>query len=418
MSGMNAQVLETTPGIPETAGRNGQTRDGRKINILFMIDTFFGVGGTEKQLLELIARLDKRKFSCYVCPFYFSEEMLSRVTQLGAQVWPTPIKRIYGLSGLRQAFGLISKMHRCKIDIVSTFHFAADTYGVLVAKLAGVPCVVSNRRDTGDHHHNKYSLLIKMLNPLVDRYFAVCDAVASHITEDYGVDRNKVRTIHSGIDLSKTPRVGRDKLEALRARHGIARDAFVVGNISHLRPEKGYDVFFEAIRRVKPEIPGLKVLAVGSILPSEKPFLDRIMRFARDKGIEENLILTGYVSNATDYIGLMDIACLTAVRNEGFSNALLEEMMFGKPVIATDVGGNREAIVHKESGIIIPPNDAEALASWILKLYRDPGLRKRLGQAAKKRVHAYFRIEKTVSEFEKQYVELYREANKQMGVRR
>jgi len=395
------------PEIIKQKGNGAALSPDKKINILFMTDTFYGVGGTEKQLLELIQRLDKTKFTCYICPFYFSEEMLHRVSKLGVVTWPSPIQRIYGWSGVHQAFSIISKIRQYKIEIVSTFHFAADTYGVLISKLAGVPCIISNRRDTGCHRHNKYAFLIKMLDPLVSQYFAVCHAVADHINKDYKVEQNKIRTIYNGIDIDKTQKVQTRKLDELRKRYKIKDDTFVIGNISHLRPEKGYDIFFEAIRLVKPQIPNLKVFAVGSVLPTEKEFVNRLKQFAKDKGIDENLVITGYVDNATDFVHMMDIACLTAVSNEGFSNALLEEMTLGKAIIATDVGGNKEAIVDGESGIIIPPRDPEALASSILKLYHQPALRKRMGKAAVKRVKACFLIDKTISELEDHYLSLY-----------
>lgn len=374
-----------------------------------MLDTFYGVGGTEKQVLELIQRLDKRKFACFICPFYFSEAMLIRVSELGATPWPAPIQRVYGWSGIRQAFSIIAKIKRHKIDIVNTFHFCSDTYGVVVSKLAGVPCIISNRRDTGGHRHKKYPRLIRLLDPLVSQYFAVCEAVGAHIEQDYEVEKGKVTTIYSGIDADKT-KVNPEKVKEIRKRYNITDETFVIGNLSHLRPEKGYDTFFEAIRRVKPEIPDLKVFVVGSVLPSERAYGEKIKQFVEEKGIDENLVITGYVDNAIDYVDLMDIACLTAVSNEGFSNALLEEMTLGKAIIATDVGGNKEAVIDGESGIVIPPNDPEKLVAAILKLYREPELRQRLGEAATKRVRERFHIRRTVREFEQHYITLYNQS--------
>lgn len=384
----------------------------KKIKILFFIDILYAIGGTEKQLLELIKRLDPTRFECYVCPFRYTTYMLDRVRELGAEVWPLRVKRMYGISGIRQAFSILFKIRRNRIDMVSSFHFIADTYGVLLAKLAGVPCIVSNRRDTGDHQHKEHARLIKWLDRFVDHYFAVGRAVAKHIHDDYGIRQNKISVLHNGIDIEATRKVNPASLDGLRKQYSLNGNGFVIGNISHVRPEKGYDVFFEAIRRVKPHIPDLKVFAVGDGLPSER---EMVRKLAHERGVSDLVIFTNYVSNPLDYIRLMDIACLTPIRNEGFSNALLEEMTLGKAIVATDVGANAEAIVNGESGLIIPPNNPDELTQAILKYYRDPKLRQRLGQAAVRRVENCFRIEKTIAAVQDMYLSLHRRKSVPLG---
>ncbi|MFQ5708004.1 MAG: glycosyltransferase [bacterium] len=381
-----------------------RTDNDSKIRILFIIDILYGVGGTEKQLLELIKRIDKKRFACYVCPFRYTTEMIERVTELGGEVWPAPVKRMYGLSGIHQAGAIIKKIRQHKIDIVSTYHFIADTYGVLISKLAGVPCIISNRRDTGDHQHNKYARLIQWLDRFVERYLAVCTEVSEHIEKHHHIDKGKIKVIYNGIDVESTQKIDRKETERLRQRYHINGKNFVIGNISHVRPEKGYDVFFEAVRRVKDQIPELQVFAVGDGLPEER---EMVRRLAREKEVEGKVIFTNYVRNPLDYISLLDVACLTPVRNEGFSNALLEEMTLAKPIVATDVGANAEAIVDGESGFIVPPGDPEALAQAMIKYYRNPQLRRQMGQAALQRVKNNFTLDKTISTLEATYLSLY-----------
>lgn len=378
----------------------------RPLRILYFVDILYGMGGTEKQLFELLRRLDRSKFQPYVVTFRYSPEMLAYARGLGVEVWPARVKRMYGLTGLRQALSLVPRIRREQIDIVSTFHFISDTYGVALAKVAGVPCVISSRRDTGYHSHKRYRWLISALDGFVDRYLAVGREVAEHIRDDYGVAPEKIQIVYNGIDVAATRRVSPKAVEALRRQYHLNGDDFVVGNISHVRPEKGYDVFFEAIRRLGERIPNLKAFAVGDGLPEQR---EQVWRQADEKGVRDRVIFTGYVKNPAEYIALMDVACLTPTRNEGFSNALLEEMTLGKAIVATDVGANAEAVVDGACGFIIPPNDPGALAEAILRYYRDPGLRARMGRAALERVQQHFQIDKTIAAIQDAYLSLYAE---------
>ena len=177
----------------------------------------------------------------------------------------------------------------------------------------------------------------------------------------------------------------------------------MIGNVSHFRPEKGYHIFFAAVRKVRSSIPDLRVIAVGSGEPLFSEFKHEIEK----EGLGDCVFLTGYAPNVLDYLSVMDICCLTPVSNEGFSNALLEQMAMGIPVIATDVGGNREAIVHGESGLIIPPNDVNALADAIMNLYKNKKRRKSFGQNAKRRVESKFARNKMIEQMEQFYQEMY-----------
>ena len=107
-----------------------------------------------------------------------------------------------------------------------------------------------------------------------------------------------------------------------------------------------------------------------------------------------------------DYLSVFDVACLTPISNEGFSNALLEEMAAGLPIVATDVGGNAEAIIDGESGLIIPPGDAAAIYQAIFRLYESPTLRKKLSESARKRAIEFFNLQQMVTNYEKYYQNL------------
>lgn len=374
----------------------------KKINILFLIDYLYGFGGTERHLYDLASRLNQDSFRSIVCPFRCNEYIVNIFRRAGIHIEPISVKRIYGFSAIKQIPALIQLIRKHRIDIVQTFNIDSDLYGTVIGKLAGTPLIVSSRRDLGVYRKAHHLMLSKLTHRYVNHFIAVCNAVATNMLQREKVARQKVTTIYNGFELANINRANRSRISELVRKFKIGANSFVIGNVSHLRPEKGHEVFFEAIRRVKASIPELRVLAVGG---GEKlsDFRDEI----RARGLDDVVYLTGYVPNVFNFISLMDLCCLTPLSNEGFSNAILEQMAMGKPIIASDVGGNTEAIVHGESGLIVPPDDADALAQAIMKLYKNPTLRKSLGVNAKIRVETEFSMERMIQRMEEFYFTLF-----------
>ena len=375
----------------------------KKINILFFIDYLHGFGGTERFLFNLITRLNRDLFNCIVCPFSFNQYALKIFRDAGIHVEPTPLIRIYGLSAFKQAWKIRGLIRKYNIDIVQTFNIDSDIYGTIIAKFSGVPVIISSRRDLGTYRKKRHLMLSKVTHRYVSHFLAVCGAVARNLSEREKIAAKQITTIYNGFDFADLANVDQSRVTAFRKRFNIGSSAFVIGNVSHFRPEKGYHIFFEAIRKVRSSIPDLRVIAVGAGEPLFSEFKHEIEK----EGLEDFVFLTGYAPNVLNYLSVMDICCLTPVSNEGFSNALLEQMAMGIPVIATDVGGNREAIVHGESGLIIPSNDVNALADAIMNLYNNKKMRKSLGDNAKRHIESKFVIDKMIEQMEQFYQEMY-----------
>ena len=373
----------------------------KRLNILFIIDGMdFALGGTERHLLQVVTLLNKSRFKCFVYTLFEGDpRVLQELAAAGCEVHNLELHRIYDLQALKKALRLYKFIRQSSIDIVQTFHFGADTYGALTAKLARVPIVISSRRDIG-YYRTGHRLLASRFSTKLDAWMiAVCDAVKKQIVRDEKVAPEKIRTIYNGVDLASLRELEPAKKTKLRSELGIPPNAFVVGSVAHFRPEKGYQYFFEAARKIRPMVSALKVLCVGVIPP------ERTEKMVRDEAnLGEDVLLPGYVKNVTDYLSIMDVACLTPYANEGFSNALLEQMALGRAVVATDVGGNAEAIEHGVSGFIVPPRDANAMAEALLRLYRDPSLRQAMGMQARARVEKHFTISKMINELEQFYL--------------
>jgi glycosyltransferase involved in cell wall biosynthesis len=170
--------------------------------------------------------------------------------------------------------------------------------------------------------------------------------------------------------------------------------------IAGLRPEKNHDVLLAALERLAPEVPGLRVLLVGA-----GPLLEHYRAQVAQGPLRLATVFTGDVPQVREYAWAMDVGCLTPGSNEGFSNAVIEQMAVGLPMIVTDVGGNAEAVVAGETGYVIPPGGSTELAQALRRLFQDATLRAALGRAARARVEARFSLEQMCA----RHAQLYRQ---------
>ncbi len=375
----------------------------KKIKILFIIDHFWGFGGTERYLYQLVTRLNKEKFSYLICAMDAWKKTNNIDTSDGINIINIDIKKIYGFDAFRKFFKLMQLIKENEIDIVQTFFFMSDTYGVLASKLAGVPHILSSRRDMGDLKKKSHIFLSRRFNKLIDHFIMVADAVGKSFSAIEGIPPEKMKTIYNGVDLDNWKPKDKDEIEKIRAEFNISSDSFILAYIAHYRPGKGHNVFFEALKRMKPLIKNMKAILVGGT--KKFPVSQHIIQFCKDNNLEDNVIFIDYTYFVSKYYAASDIYCLVS-DNEGCSNAILEAMASGKPVIATAVGGNPELVRDGETGILIPPNDPDALVQAALKLYRNPELRKSMGYSARQRAEKYFSLEKMIKQVENFYIQL------------
>lgn len=374
----------------------------KRINILFIIDVLSGLeGGTERHLYRLVKQMDKDLFSCSIATFDLEGEMKEKMRKKGIDIYHIPLGSIFSLNALRKAVVLRKIMREKKIDIVQTFHFKADTYGVLVSRLSGIKYIVSSRRDTGDTKKSTYILLNKIMDILINRFITVCNKVGERLTKDEGVPISKLLTIYNGIDFNRIAVPDNICTLGIRRKIGISEDDFVVGTVAYFRPEKSYDIFFKAMLLAKKSIKNLKVITVG-----RGETYDQCRNFCAENNMDDWVIFAGKVDNVSDYIAVMDVGCLVPGSNEGFSNAVLEKMAMGKPLIVTDVGGNAEAVIDGENGIVIPPLDFKCLSEAVIYLHNNPSLRIEMGRKSRERVEKYFSLEKMIKSHENLYLDM------------
>ncbi len=375
-----------------------------KINIMFLIDSLYGVsgGGTEIHLSYLVKYLPAEHFQCSIVAFDCGDTPFVRsIRWTGIPVIHLPVGKYYTPHALRQAFKLRKLIQRNKTDIVQVFHFKSNTYGALIARLSGVRYVLSSKRDIGDNISTRHKLILRALRGVIDRYIVVADKVGEIIIKDEHASPRKITRIYNGVDVERFHPPSSSEKERARAKLGYSKEDFVVGIVSVFRPEKNHEMFFKAIAMVSEKIHNLKALLVGG-----GPLFTHYKNKIENSVLGKIVTFTGPTHDVMEYLKAFDVACLVPSCNEGFSNAVLEKMAAGLPLIVTDIGGNAEAVLNGYNGIVIPPCDSDALADAIVRLYEYPVTRKEMGRLSRQRAEKYFTLQGMVQKHEELYKSL------------
>ncbi len=382
----------------------------RKINILFLIDNLAVLGGTENYLFRLVTNLNKEKFSCIVCPFAPKESIvIKKFREYGIAVTPILVNRIYTWDALKAVYNLKYLIKQKKIDIVQTFHFSSDIYGTIVSRLLRVPIIISSRRDMGfaeyDIHHR---FLRRIANFFVNTTLTNAKIMNRQVCNVEKIPVNKTVTIYNGLKLENYDISIDRKAKAEEFNLSIRKP--IIGCIANIRPIKGLEYLIKAAAKVTKEYPEAQFIIVGgnadaisnTIINSYKNKLNLMIN---KLNLNQQIYFLGKKSNINEILKIMDIFVLPSL-SEGFSNSIIEAMAAGVPVIATNVGGNPEAIEHNKTGFIVPVKNSTAIAEKIKKLLKYPKLREQLGQAGRLWAEHNYNIKKIIKQNENLYCSL------------
>jgi glycosyltransferase involved in cell wall biosynthesis len=186
-----------------------------------------------------------------------------------------------------------------------------------------------------------------------------------------------LETLYHGLDPNGPATWGSSN--GVRQELGLPEDALVVGTVGSLTPKKDHHTLLRAAARAARSVPGLRVVVVG-----QGPLEDDLRAAAGDLGIGEAVLFTGHREDARRLLGAFDVFALPSL-HEGLPISLLEAMARARPVVASRAGGMPEVVTDGRDGLLVPVGDAPALGDALVRLLRNPGLRERLGRAARRR---------------------------------
>lgn len=353
--------------------------------VLYVIATL-DPGGSEKQLVELILRLDRREFAPRLCCLTRGGPLEACLTGAGVPVQVLGKREKCDLAAFHR---LATLMRRFRPHIVHTFLFTSDAYGCAAAVATGAPVIVSSRRSTDPWKGPLHRMVDRAVGAFCDAVIANSSAVREVCVRG-GIAADKVVVIRNGIDLGRFQPRGRSRENWLR----IAPGRRAIGFAGRLVPEKGLEYLLQAMERVATEFPEALLLVAGD--GELRPSLAHAHRDSEHVGF------LGHVEEMDGFYRALDIFVLPSLW-EGLPNAVIEAMASGLPVVATDVGGTGELIRDGETGLLVAPRSAEAIAEAVCRLLRSPSERQTMGRAARAFVEREMGMEAMVSQTERLY---------------
>ncbi len=342
-------------------------------------------GGSERHFHDLASNLDRARFEPHVI-YFEGGEMSGRLEKLGwMPVTNIPITRATDMKALAAALKIRSYIRRNNIRLMVTFHFVADFLGVLASLGRRQPAIVASRRDMGFTRTARQMRIGHWIDRRVNRYIAVSGAVKNAVAARERIDPAKIEVIYNGTDFGALTSRTYDRAAERRAR-GIGDGDFVIGCIANFNPVKNHLTLVEALARLRATAPDapLKLWLAG-----DGPMRAVIEEKIKALQLDGCVILPGRSQAVARDYQIADAVVLPS-DSEGFSNTIIEAMAFGRPVVATAVGGNPEAIQEGQTGLLVPPRDAAALAQALQKLAEDKELRERLGRQGRAQAMARF----------------------------
>lgn len=391
-----------------------KTSDRSKSNILYL-DSGSGIGGGQRSLLLLLNLLDKNRFTPFVgclgdSPFAAEvEKAAANVVPLSlpaAHNKTDKVKR-FTLRDLLEDFrqlGVILQLHRMvkrhAIDLIHANSLSVALLAGIVARINGIPILMHKRYATS------YGILDRICERLLHRVILVSEATRWNFAPAV-----KQTLIYNGVDLDAF-QASSEEVETLRAELlSDASDASILtGIVTRITQEKGIHFLVRAIAKLKGLSPTIgvdtKLLIVGGpYFQEDVDYMNELKQEVADLGVEDSVIFTGFLPDTRVVTSLLDIVLVPSIIPEACPRTIIEAMAVSKPVIATPLGGSKE-LVTPETGILVTPEDAAAIADAIATLATDQERLKAMGRAARNRAEQLFSSKKNTALTETVYTEL------------
>jgi glycosyltransferase involved in cell wall biosynthesis len=360
-------------------------------------------GGTEKHVLSLCRSLDRSRFSVSLVTTAGGGALYDRFSEiLPVAVTGDPgygkRHRTEPVDQLRTVFRLAGRFRREKPDILHAYLPAANVIGPIAARMAGVKRIIVSKRSMADYKV-KFPFLRKVEpigNLMADVILVNSDAVRVDVERTESFWEGKFRKIYNGV--SPIPAWTPELAAEFRIREGIPSRAIAALTVSNFYPYKGHDYLVEAVPRVVAACPEVLFLLVGRDSGTKERTRERV----RQLGLERHIRFLGSRADVPDLVRASDLLVHPSLE-EGFSNAILEAMAGGLPVVACEAGGNPELVGDGVTGILVPPRAPESLAAAILSLLNDGEKRKKMGAEGRRRASEEFPLEGMIKEMEALY---------------
>jgi glycosyltransferase involved in cell wall biosynthesis len=365
------------------------------------------VGGCEQHVLALLSRLDRTRYEPWLACFEAEPDDA------------TPMVPMFKAAGVRTidlrarrrtdpaAFARFGRLlWRGRFDIVHVHSLRTELGATTLGRiLSRGPRMVRTTHNVDDLSGRPgFAALAQVSARRLDCVVAISDAVGEYLRDEAGLPDEKIVRIYYGIDptpyRSEVPPPSRRPKSDPSARPTL-------GVLARLAPQKGHRVLLDGLSEIVEEVPDVRVRIVGH---EEQTTIAELEAYARERGVADRVEFEGFCADVPGLLADLDLFVLPSLW-EGFGLVLLEAMAAGRPIVASAVGPIPEIVVDGVTGLLVPPGDASALATAVVRVLADPDLAAALGRAGRARVESEFGLDVMVARTEALYEQLVQKAS-------
>lgn len=362
------------------------------------IITWLPRGGIERRLVAVLPRLNRPPFHVSLVCIRERGPLAEELEKAGVPVSVVPLRSRLDPRGLRM---LARWMRDQQVDLVHSHMYRSNVPATIAARLAGVRQILCQVHNVDTWETSRQIMMERWLMRWRTAMLAVSEGVKRDIVSKLRCPPERVRVLYNGVDIQE---YGSAKPEPeLRHDLGIPPGHRLVVMLARLVPQKKHTRLLQALETIRNELPPTSVLLVG-----EGTLLGEIEHEVEERRLGDIVSFAGHRNDIPQILALSDLSVVTSDR-EGFSNAIVESLAAGVPVVATDVGGNSEAIVHGKCGFLVKPDDPAGLARALKTVLTDDTFRQRLSIAARQRAKR-FSLDRMLEETRRLYLELLSQA--------
>lgn len=379
---LSPEAVRSSTGVAAAAARPAARR-ASPIRVAFCIDNF-QIGGTELNAVRWAEHLHPERFHLTLVHFQADGPLRSRYERIGAQLVHVPLRNMYGPGAIRQGIELARRLTRERIEVFHAHDVYSNIFGVLWARLAGVPAVIASRRWWHRSEHRARQVANRWAYRAAHHVVANSPSVAALLARDEGVPPAKIVCLPNCLPETAFEPLPATERTSWRTRLGVPRDAAVIGIVARLDRVKAHATLLRAFARIAAEIPTAHLVCVG-----DGPQLRELTELAHALQLDGRVHFPGTLTPPFNLHHLFDVSVLCST-SEGFPNSVLEAMAAARPVVATRVGGIPDALRDGATGILVPPADPAALGAALQQVLESPLRARMLGAAAQAHARAEF----------------------------
>lgn len=386
--------------VNESTSRDRRRKDtvpSETINICYTIGALTTpYAGTDGHLLRLIRALDRTRFSPLLVVLRHSAST-AQFDDLGVSMKVLGFRSFWHLCDWNCVLRLARTLRDQSCDIIESHLPDAHLMSGLAARLARTPVVLTATGELVDCYGWRERLSCRIGNVFVNGSMSNSRTAAHVSVAVESTDSGRDEVIYNGVDLEAFDSESAGPTQP-RFRAVIGRPLVVLA--ANLRREENVSMFLRAAARVAPKCRDIRFVLLGA-----GPQEQRLRQLAIRLGVADHCLWLGSVPAVAPYFRAAQIGCLSSAA-EGCSNVLLEYMAAALPVVATDVGGNQESVVHGETGFLVAKGDVDSMAARLIELLDSPAKRVKLGVAGRRRVAARFPLRAQTERYEQLYERL------------